>query len=128
MEKEGSALADRPPMIAAGEILSGSKRMVLTSSGDRLRRFKKVIHTHLQPIAVESYKEIQFEHATALILGLLDDPKNHQKLAHRYVSIHCIVFVMVSRYIVSGMLHQSSCASRMAGQAPHLSTIQRSLE
>lgn len=41
MEKEGASLADRPPMIAAGEILSGGMRVVTTRSGDRLRRLRR---------------------------------------------------------------------------------------
>lgn len=87
MEKEGGAIADRPPNIAASEILSGNKRMLLTGAGERLRRFRKTVHTHLQPKAVVLYKDVQFEQAKAFILGLLDDPKNHQRLAHRYVPI-----------------------------------------
>ncbi|KAI9573125.1 cytochrome P450, partial [Boletus coccyginus] len=84
MEKEGSALADRPPMIAADELLSGGNRITLIGSGERFRRFRKAIHTHLQVKAVEMYKDTQFEHAMALILDILDDPKNHQRHAYRY--------------------------------------------
>jgi len=84
MEREGSALADRPSMIAANEFLSGGKRITLTGSGERFRRLRKAIHTHLQPKAVETYKDILLEQAKTLVFDLLDDDKNHQNLIHRY--------------------------------------------
>ena len=81
-------------MIAANEILSGGRRIVLMSNGERFRRQRKTVHTHLQPKAVETYKDTLFECARILILDLLDDSKNHQKLVHRYVSIYSLVFVL----------------------------------
>jgi len=85
MEKEGNALADRPQMIAADELLSGGKRLTLVGSGDRFRRLRKAVHTHFQIKAVETYKDIQSEQARTLILDVLDDPKNfHQKHMHRF--------------------------------------------
>ena len=77
MEKEGSALADRPPMIATNEFLSGGKQIALIGSGERFRRLGKDIHTHFQANAVEMYKDIQFEQAKIPVLDLLNDPKNH---------------------------------------------------
>ncbi|KAF8553243.1 cytochrome P450 [Imleria badia] len=84
MEKEGSALADRPSMVAANELLSGGKRITLIGAGERFRRLRKAIHTHFQPKAVETYKDAQFEHAMIFILDILDDPKDYQKHTHRY--------------------------------------------
>jgi cytochrome P450 len=84
MEKEGSALADRPPMIAANELLSGGKRITLVGSGERFRRLRKAIHTHFQAKAVERYKGIQFEEVRKLILDILDDPKDLKKHVHRF--------------------------------------------
>ena len=43
MEKENAFLADRPRSIAAGEILSGGKRILLTGSGDKFRRLRKCV-------------------------------------------------------------------------------------
>ena len=88
MEKEGSALVDRPPMIAAGELLSGGKQITLVGSGERFRRLRKVIYTHFQAKAVFTYKDIQFKEAKMLILDILDDPNNHQKYAHRCVLVY----------------------------------------
>ncbi|KAI9573127.1 cytochrome P450 [Boletus coccyginus] len=84
MEKEGSALADRPPKISADELLSGGNRITLIRNGERFRRFRRAIHTHLQVKAVEMYKDTQFEQARTFILDILNDPKNYQKHANRY--------------------------------------------
>ena len=118
---------DRPPMIAANEILSGGRRIVLMSNGERFRRQRKTVHTHLQPKAVETYKDMLFEQAKILILDLLDDPKNHQKVAHRYVYILYVACIANLVCIASGFPHQSSCALPMADQAPSPSMTQRSL-
>ena len=92
MEKESGALVDRPPMIAANELLSGGKRITLVGSGERFRRLRKAVHTHFQVKAVETYKDIQFEQARTLILDILNDPKDHQKHTHRQVSVCCMGF------------------------------------
>ncbi|KAJ8589773.1 cytochrome P450 [Rhizopogon salebrosus TDB-379] len=85
MEKEGGSLMDRPRSIAAGEILSRGMR-ILMSSGDRFRRFRKAVHTHLQPKAMQAYRDMQCENARIFILDVLDDPKNHQKHASRFAA------------------------------------------
>ena len=43
MEKENSALVDRPRDIAAGEILGGGMRTLLARQGDRFKRIRKYI-------------------------------------------------------------------------------------
>lgn len=78
MEKEGSALADRPRSIAAGEILSREMRFLLLRSGEKFRQFRKVVHTHLQPKAARAYQDMQLENAMNVIMDILNDPKNHQ--------------------------------------------------
>lgn len=83
MEKEGSALADRPRSIPAGEILSKNLRFVLQRSGERLRRYRKAAHTHLQPRAVRAYQDMQLENAKNLIMDILNDGKNHQAHVRR---------------------------------------------
>ncbi|KAG2121266.1 cytochrome P450 [Suillus clintonianus] len=86
MEKEGGSLVDRPRSIAAGEMLSRGMRILMARSGDRFRRLRKAMHTHLQPKAVEAYQAMQRENAMSFILNMLDDPKNHQKHAQRYAA------------------------------------------
>jgi hypothetical protein len=43
MERQGKFLADRPRMIAAGEMLSGGMSMALTPFGDRFRRMRRLV-------------------------------------------------------------------------------------
>ncbi|KAG9310417.1 cytochrome P450 [Chiua virens] len=86
MEQEGSALADRPRSVAAGEILSRGMRFVLMRSGERLRRYRKAAHIHLQPKAVRAYQELQMEHAKDVVKDILRDPKNHLVHVQRYAA------------------------------------------
>lgn len=85
MEKEGSALADRPRAVAAGEIVSKGMRFVLLRRGERFRRFRKAAHTHLQPKAARAYEGVQLKSAKDVIIDILNDPKNHQRHAQRWV-------------------------------------------
>lgn len=41
MEKQGGAVVDRPRFVAAGELLGGGLRIVLTPAGERLRRMRR---------------------------------------------------------------------------------------
>ncbi|KAG1724633.1 cytochrome P450 [Suillus paluster] len=84
MEKEGGSLVDRPRSIAAGEMLSRGMRLLMARSGDRFRRLRKVIHTHLQPKAAETYQDMQRENAKNFILDILNDPNNHREHTERY--------------------------------------------
>ena len=83
MEKEGSALADRPHSIAANELLSKGLRFLVLRSGERLRRFRKAVHTHLQPKAAKAYQDMQLENAKNVITDILNDPKNHRAHVQR---------------------------------------------
>ncbi|KAH7904596.1 cytochrome P450 [Hygrophoropsis aurantiaca] len=85
MEKAGSALVDRPRSIAVGEILARGM-LILLSSGDRFRRLRRAVHTHLQPEAAETFQPLQMESAQVVILDILDDPKRHQDHARRYAA------------------------------------------
>ncbi|KIK35825.1 hypothetical protein CY34DRAFT_811854 [Suillus luteus UH-Slu-Lm8-n1] len=84
METEGRSLVDRPPSIAAGEMLSNGMRIVMARSGERFRRLRKAVHTHLQPKAAEAYKDMQHDNARKFVLDILNNPKDHQKHAARY--------------------------------------------
>ncbi|KAG2111524.1 cytochrome P450 [Suillus discolor] len=81
MEKQGKTLADRPRLVAAGEILSRGLTLGFCGVGDRLRRLRRVLHTHLQPKSAETYQPLQMSQARTLILNILDDPSNFQNHA-----------------------------------------------
>lgn len=88
MEKEGAVFVDRPQSVAAGELLSQGFQSLLLDSGERLRRFRKAAHTHLQRKAVNAYRETQLEKAKNIVTDILDAPKNHRAHALRlkYIS------------------------------------------
>ncbi|KAG2131608.1 cytochrome P450 [Suillus bovinus] len=84
MEKEGSALVDRPQAIAAGEIFSQSMRLVLIPVGSRFRRFRKAAQAQLQPRAIEAYRDILLEDAKQLVCDVLKAPEKHQEHVKRF--------------------------------------------
>ena len=83
MEKEGSALADRPRSISAGELLCKGLCILFLRSGERLRRHRKAAFTHLQPKAAKAYRDMQLEDAKNVITDILNDPKNHSAHVQR---------------------------------------------
>ncbi|KAG1724555.1 cytochrome P450 [Suillus lakei] len=84
MEKEGSALVDRPHAIAADEMFSQNMRLVLIRVGSRFRRMRKAAHVQLQPKAVEEYRDIQSEDAKQLVCDILKTPEKHQEHVKRF--------------------------------------------
>ncbi|KAG0695355.1 cytochrome P450 [Suillus ampliporus] len=84
MEDQGKSVADRPRMVAAGEIFRGGLSLALQSWGDRVRRLRRVLHTHLQPKAAEAYEPLQMSHAKNTILDILNDPYNFQDHVKTY--------------------------------------------
>ncbi|KAF9231569.1 cytochrome P450 [Melanogaster broomeanus] len=84
MEKEGAALVDRPRSVAFAEIMSNNMNIGVMGSGERFRRLRKAVHTHLQPRAVQAYEGLQCEHARDVILDILRDPTHHVEHAKRF--------------------------------------------
>ncbi|KAG0700492.1 cytochrome P450 [Suillus ampliporus] len=83
MENQGKSLADRPNMIAAN-IFDGGMSVGFAPFGERFRRMRRALHTHLQPKAAEEYQPLQTLHAKTLIRNILDDPYNFQDHATTY--------------------------------------------
>lgn len=92
MENQGKLTADRPRMIAAGEMFSGGMGIGFAHWGDRFRRMRRLVvritssrlsylstwcralHTHLrEPKAAVAYQPLQMSHAKDTVLGILDD-------------------------------------------------------
>ncbi|KAG1744920.1 cytochrome P450 [Suillus paluster] len=81
MERQGQSTADRPDSIAAGELLTGGLSLPLAHHGDRFRRMRRAMHTHLQPAAAAAYHPLQSEYAKKFVMGLLDDPHHFEEHA-----------------------------------------------
>ncbi|KAG0705212.1 cytochrome P450 [Suillus ampliporus] len=83
MEKHGGLLADRPRM-SAGQMLTGGLTIAFVRVGDRFRRMRRALHTHLQPKAAEAYQPSQMSFAKNTVLNILNDPHNFQNHAISY--------------------------------------------
>lgn len=86
MEKQGGSLVDRPRYVAAGQLLGGGLRILLTPAGERLRRMRRALHTHLQPKVAQTYELLQMLHAKDTVLGLLETPDQYQDHARTYAA------------------------------------------
>ncbi|KAG1750461.1 cytochrome P450 [Suillus paluster] len=86
MENQGKSLADRPRMIAAGEMFNGGISIAFAPFGERFRRMRRALHTHLQPKAAEAYQPLQMSHAKNTVLDILDDPYNFQDHVTTYAA------------------------------------------
>ncbi|KAG1750423.1 cytochrome P450 [Suillus paluster] len=84
MENQGKSLADRPRMVAAGEIFSGSVSLAFLPFGERFRSMRRALHTHLQPKAAGAYEPLQMSHVKNTVLDILDDPDNFQNHVQTY--------------------------------------------
>ncbi|KIK44576.1 hypothetical protein CY34DRAFT_10983 [Suillus luteus UH-Slu-Lm8-n1] len=85
MEKQGKLVAGRP-RLAAGEILERGLSIVLSHAGDRFRRFRRALHSHLQPKSAEAYQPLQMSQAKTMILNILHDPDRFQDHAGTYAA------------------------------------------
>ncbi|KAG1728981.1 cytochrome P450 [Suillus paluster] len=86
MESQGGSLADRPRKVAAGEIFSGGLGIASAPFGDRFRRMRRALHTHLQPKAAATYEGLQMSHVKNTVLNILDDPYNVQNHVVTYAA------------------------------------------
>ncbi|KAG9310451.1 hypothetical protein JVU11DRAFT_9592 [Chiua virens] len=77
LEKQGVNLSDRPHSVAGSDILGRGMRFMLISTSDRLRRFRKAAHAHLQPKATLAYDVDQTDFARNIIIDILNDPEPH---------------------------------------------------
>ncbi|KAG2354051.1 cytochrome P450 [Suillus spraguei] len=86
MEKQGALLADRPRSVAGCDIIGRGMRFVQIRSGERLRKFRKSAHSHLQARSAQSYELVQVAHAREIILDILDEPRLHQQHIKRFAA------------------------------------------
>ncbi|KAG1772935.1 cytochrome P450 [Suillus placidus] len=78
MENQGKLLADRPRMIAVGEMFAGGMSIAFLPFGDRFRRMRRALHSHLQPKAAEAYQPLFMSHVKNIVLDVLDNPQKFQ--------------------------------------------------
>ncbi|KAG1750426.1 cytochrome P450 [Suillus paluster] len=86
MENQGKSLADRPRMVAAGEIFAGGVGIAFLPFGERFRSMRRALHSHLQPKAAGAYEPLQMSHVKNTVLDILDDPDNFQNHVQTYAA------------------------------------------
>ncbi|KIM47190.1 hypothetical protein M413DRAFT_440696 [Hebeloma cylindrosporum] len=84
MEKEGASTVDRPHNISAGDTLSGGMRVLLTPAGDRFKKMRRALHSHLQPKSIANYSPTIMRNARQHIFDIIEHPEKHQDHAKRY--------------------------------------------
>lgn len=94
MEKENAYLVDRPRVIAAGEVMSGDKRILLVRHGERFRKLRKALQSQMHLKVVEAYEPIQARNARNVILDILEKPDRHIEHTKRYAAS----FIMTLAY------------------------------
>ncbi|KAG1814531.1 cytochrome P450 [Suillus variegatus] len=113
MEKQGRTLADRPRLVAAGEILTRGLSIGFCHAGDRLRQMRRALHTHLQPKSADTYQPLQMLQARSLILNILDDPSNFQNHA-----ISCAASTILK--VAYGKTSPTSATDHAVREARHI--------
>ncbi|KAG1835390.1 cytochrome P450 [Suillus subalutaceus] len=86
MEKQGAFLVDRPRSGASGDIFGKGMRFAQIRSGERLRKFRKSSHSHLQVRSAQTYEPVQVAHARDIILDILHKPELHQQHIKRFAT------------------------------------------
>ncbi|KAG2106163.1 uncharacterized protein F5147DRAFT_551663, partial [Suillus discolor] len=85
--RRGGLPANRPRMVAAGEILSCGLRITLALTGEHFWRLGKLaVHTHFWGKVVDSYAPIQTDTTRDVILDILENHQGHQAAANRYAA------------------------------------------
>ncbi|KAH9851835.1 cytochrome P450 [Lenzites betulinus] len=82
MVKQSHNLADRPRAVAAGELLSNGMRILIIGAGNRLKKYRSLLHAALQPQIATRYEYMQMQNARNFVIDILDEPAdflNHAK-------------------------------------------------
>ncbi|KAH9858577.1 cytochrome P450 [Lenzites betulinus] len=86
MVKQSHLLADRPRSVAVGELISNGMRVLTLNVGDRLRRYRTVLHATLQPSSATRYEYLQMQSARNYILDIVDQPDKFIEHGKRYAA------------------------------------------
>ncbi|KAI0633734.1 cytochrome P450 [Trametes polyzona] len=86
MVKQSHLLADRPRSVAVGELISNGMRVLTLNVGDRLKRYRGVLHATLQPASAARYEYLQMNNARNFIVDILDEPAEFINHSKRYAA------------------------------------------
>ncbi|KAI0829920.1 cytochrome P450 [Trametes gibbosa] len=86
MVKQSHLLADRPRSVAVGELISNGMRVLTLNVGDRLKRYRTVLHATLQPASAARYEYLQMQSARNYLLDIVDRPERFIEHGKRYAA------------------------------------------
>ncbi|KAJ7159016.1 cytochrome P450 [Mycena crocata] len=84
LDKQSSALNDRPVSIAMGQTLSGGLRILFSPNDDRFRKMRRALHAYLYPKAVTSYYPALKREVYQHMLDIIQDPTHYKNHINRY--------------------------------------------
>ncbi|KAJ3812998.1 cytochrome P450 [Lentinula aff. lateritia] len=86
MEKHGADISDRPNSVAAGDTLSGGMRILLIKSGDKFKKLRKALQSHLQPKSIASYHPVLTQSARQHMFDIIEEYNTTSKGISSFVS------------------------------------------
>ncbi|KAJ4494420.1 cytochrome P450 [Lentinula lateritia] len=86
MEKHGADISDRPNSVAAGDTLSGGMRILLIKSGDKFKKLRKALQSHLQPKSIASYHPVLTQSARQHMFDIIEEHNATSKGTSSFVS------------------------------------------
>ncbi|KAJ7835225.1 cytochrome P450 [Mycena leptocephala] len=76
LDRRASIYSDRPRLLVASELLTGSLMIPFARYNDTWRRMRRASHEGLNPSTAKNYYESQQKEATLLVEGMLRDSRN----------------------------------------------------
>ncbi|KAJ7803886.1 cytochrome P450 [Mycena olivaceomarginata] len=76
LDRRASIYSDRPRLLVASELLTGSLMIPFARYNETWRRMRRASHEGLNPSTAKNYYESQQKEATLLVEGMLRDPRN----------------------------------------------------
>ncbi|KAJ7432875.1 hypothetical protein FB451DRAFT_1065048 [Mycena latifolia] len=75
LDKRSAIYSDRPTFVMSGELVGRNISVFLSHYGERLRTYRRLLHTQLGPQSTESHLIVQIEAVDQFILGIIEHPQ-----------------------------------------------------
>ncbi|KAJ7490967.1 cytochrome P450 [Mycena latifolia] len=74
-EKRSAIYSDRPTFVMGGELVGRDVSVVLSHYGERLRTYRRLLHSYLGPQAAQSHVKTQTDAVDQFLLGIIQNPE-----------------------------------------------------
>ncbi|KAF8191118.1 cytochrome P450 [Mycena galopus ATCC 62051] len=72
LEKRSAIYSDRPTFVMGGELVGRDVTVVFSHYGERLRTYRRLLHTYLNPQSSQSHVKTQTDAVDQFLLGILE--------------------------------------------------------